>query len=119
MTSESHTPPQALQLGAQDNVAVARQALAAGTALQVGQHQLVLHEPIAAGHKLALVPIAAGTAVLKYGQSIGYASADIAAGEHVHVHNLDMGPDKGDFARDYAFGADVKPAPARRVTPGG
>ena len=90
MTSESHTPPQALQLGAQDNAAVARQALAAGTALQVGQHQLVLHEPIAAGHKLALVPIAAGTAVLKYGQSIGYASADIAAGEHVHVHNLGM-----------------------------
>jgi altronate hydrolase len=36
------------------------------------------------------------------------------AGEHVHTHNLNMGPDKGDFARDYAFGADVKPAPAKR-----
>ena len=38
------------------------------------------------------------------------------AGEHVHTHNLDMGR-KGDFERDYAFGADVKPrarAAARR-----
>jgi altronate hydrolase len=25
-----------------------------------------------------------------------------------------MGPDKGDFARDYAFGADVKPEPTKR-----
>ncbi|MBE7201813.1 MAG: UxaA family hydrolase, partial [Parafilimonas terrae] len=29
----------------------------------------------------------------------------IAAGQHVHVHNLGM----GDFARDYAFGQDAKP----------
>jgi altronate hydrolase len=32
----------------------------------------------------------------------------------VHTHNLDMGPDKGHFERDYAYGADVKPPPARR-----
>ena len=49
----------------------------------------------------------------RYNQIIGFASKAIAAGEHVHTHNLDMGPDKGDFARDYAFGADLKPPPAR------
>jgi altronate hydrolase len=34
----------------------------------------------------------------------------------VHTHNLGMGRQGGDFARDYAFGADVKPAPAREAT---
>src|SRR5262249_49046456 len=38
-------------------------------------------------------------------QIIGFASRDIAPGEHVHLHNLAMGA----FERDYAFGADVKP----------
>jgi altronate hydrolase len=32
----------------------------------------------------------------------------------VHTHNLDMGANKGDFERDYAFGADVKAQPPRR-----
>src|SRR6185369_11892795 len=36
---------------------------------------------------------------------IGFASQDIAAGDHVHVHNLAM----GDFQRDYAYCVDVKP----------
>ena len=40
------------------------------------------------GHKYARCPIAAGAAVVKYGMPIGHATHDIAAGEHVHVHNL-------------------------------
>ena len=43
------------------------------------------------GHKIAVKPIAAGQNVLRYGQTIGQATADIAAGEHVHVQNLGMG----------------------------
>ena len=50
----------------------------------------------------------------RYNQIIGFASRDIAPGEHVHTHNLDMGPDKGHFERDHAFGADIKPATSRR-----
>ncbi|MGH8805623.1 MAG: UxaA family hydrolase, partial [Polaromonas sp.] len=69
---------------------------------------------IPAGHKVATRSIAAGEPVRRYNQIIGFASKAIAPGEHVHTHNLNMGPDKGDFARDYAFGADVKPEPARR-----
>ena len=46
---------------------------------------------IPAGHKIALRPIAAGEAVIKYGDSIGYATRDIASGEHVHCHNLRTG----------------------------
>jgi (2R)-sulfolactate sulfo-lyase subunit alpha len=40
------------------------------------------------GHKIALVDIKKGDTVLKYGQDIGKAVADIKKGEHVHVHNL-------------------------------
>jgi (2R)-sulfolactate sulfo-lyase subunit alpha len=40
------------------------------------------------GHKIALVDIAAGDTVWKYGQDIGKAVANIKKGEHVHVHNL-------------------------------
>jgi (2R)-sulfolactate sulfo-lyase subunit alpha len=40
------------------------------------------------GHKIALVDLKKGDTVIKYGQDIGKAVADIAKGEHVHVHNL-------------------------------
>ena len=40
------------------------------------------------GHKYALRPIAKGENVIKYGMPVGHATADIAAGEHVHTHNL-------------------------------
>ena len=39
-------------------------------------------------HKLALGAIVNGATILKYGQDIGRAVADIAAGRHVHVHNI-------------------------------
>ncbi|HZZ02329.1 altronate dehydratase family protein [Paraburkholderia sp.] len=57
------------------------------------------------GHKVATSDIAAGAPVRRYGQIIGFASQPIRAGEHVHVHNVAM----GEFDRDYAFSADVKP----------
>jgi altronate hydrolase len=62
-------------------------------------------ERIPAGHKVAVRPIAAGEPVRRYGQIIGFASSPIAPGEHVHVHNLEM----GDFAKDYAYGVDARP----------
>jgi (2R)-sulfolactate sulfo-lyase subunit alpha len=40
------------------------------------------------GHKLAIRDIAAGDAIIKYGVDIGRAVAPIAAGEHLHVHNV-------------------------------
>ena len=75
----------AIVLNPSDNVAVANGALAAGSPLPGGASVLT---PIDGGHKVALRPIAAGEAVIKYAQAIGRATADIAAGEHVHSHNL-------------------------------
>jgi (2R)-sulfolactate sulfo-lyase subunit alpha len=40
------------------------------------------------GHKVALADIMKGDTVIKYGEDIGKAVADIGKGEHVHVHNL-------------------------------
>jgi (2R)-sulfolactate sulfo-lyase subunit alpha len=40
------------------------------------------------GHKIALGNIKTGDAVIKYGNDVGRAIADIGGGRHVHVHNL-------------------------------
>lgn len=82
--------PLLIQLSDLDNVGVARSPLAPGQPIAVGDEAVVARDAIAAGHKLALQPIAAGARVLKYGQTIGVATRDIAAGEHVHVHNVAM-----------------------------
>ena len=99
-----------IRLHPADDVVIARSQLLGGTVVE----DVKVHGLIPPGHKVAMRAIAAGEPVRRYNQIIGFASKPIAPGEHVHVHNLDMGPDKGDFERDYAFGADVKPAPAKR-----
>jgi hypothetical protein len=40
-------------------------------------------------HKMALIDLAEGTTVIKYGEVIGYTTAQVKQGEFVHVHNLD------------------------------
>ncbi|MBK8084208.1 MAG: UxaA family hydrolase [Devosia sp.] len=40
------------------------------------------------GHKVALQDLKAGDTATKYGEDIGRIIADVAKGEHVHVHNL-------------------------------
>jgi altronate hydrolase len=75
-----------------DNVAVARVALAQGAEVGLADGTMLrVQAAIEAGHKIALRQIPQGEVVLKYGQVIGVASAEIQAGEHVHVHNVGMG----------------------------
>ena len=40
------------------------------------------------GHKYALIDIKKGENIIKYGNPIGHATADIKRGEHVHTHNV-------------------------------
>lgn len=77
-----------IQVHPADTVAVALRALEAGTRLELGGGSLRLAQAIPQGHKIALVPIAAGSRVVKFGQPIGRATQAIAAGDHVHSHNL-------------------------------
>lgn len=80
--------PRVLRLDPADNVAVAVTALRAGEVVELPGASVTVREPIRFGHKLALGPIPAGAPVRKYAETIGLASATIAAGEHVHVHNV-------------------------------
>jgi altronate dehydratase small subunit len=81
----------AILLNAKDNVATALTDLKRGevihASLDLVSIDVTLREDIEFGHKYALVDIAAGEEVLKYGLPIGKALADIRAGEWVHVHN--------------------------------
>jgi altronate hydrolase len=65
-----------------------------------------LAKPVAPGHKVALTMMTMGQAVLKFGQIIGTATADIAPGEHVHTHNCAF----SDHDQDYAVGVDLAAA---------
>lgn len=47
-----------------------------------------LRERVPLGHKLALRDVPAGGDVIEYGVRVGVASADIARGDYVHVHNV-------------------------------
>ena len=97
---------QHIRLHPNDDVVIARQQLMSGATVE----NIAVRGLIPPGHKIATRAIASGEPVRRYNQIIGFASQAIAAGEHIHVHNLNLGDNKGDFARDYAFCADVKPA---------
>ena len=71
-----------IRISARDNVAVAVEALRAGEEAC----GVTLTQDIPAGHKFALLPIAAGEDVIKYAFPIGHATADIAPGAWVHTH---------------------------------
>lgn len=77
-----------------DNVGVATQDLKAGEVAQglymdsQAPLQVRVRTDIPLGYKLALRDLRAGETVIKYGHDIGQVTADIRAGEHVHVHNL-------------------------------
>ena len=85
-------------ISAADNVATALEPLDAGRSLRIGDAEITAAEAIPRGHKIALRAIRAGEAVVKYGSPIGSASADIAAGAHVHTHNVNSARGRGDLA---------------------
>jgi len=93
-----------IRLHPADNVVVAGADLAPGTVLP--GTDTACRAEVPAGHKVAVRAIAAGEPVRKYNQVIGFATAAIEPGDHVHVHNMGMGDS---FERDHAFGVDAHP----------
>ncbi|WP_179379479.1 UxaA family hydrolase [Jannaschia marina] len=91
-----------IRLSPLDNVVTAVRPLEAGTRVE-GVTTTAL---IPAGHKIATAPVAAGAALRKFGQIIGYASVDIAPGDHVHTQNCAFAATDV----DYEFGTDLAPA---------
>lgn len=95
----------ALRMHPDDSVAVAKRPIKAGVELTGGPSALRTRQLIGPGHKVALRDLKRGEAIKRYGQTFGFAATDIAAGDHVHTHNVEL----GEFGRDYAFCADAKP----------
>jgi altronate hydrolase len=77
-----------IQLHTNDNVVVALKNLSASAFIEVDGRNIQLRSDIGFGHKIAIRPIPAGDKILKYGLSIGSATQNIEAGEHVHVQNV-------------------------------
>lgn len=80
--------PGVLVLDSRDNVAVALQAIAAGTTVETGGGRVTVAHDIPCGHKFARTAIATGANVLKFGQPIGHATDAIPAGGWIHTHNV-------------------------------
>jgi len=98
------TQSSAIRLHANDDVLIATQQLIPGAVIDAGK--LTVGELIPPGHKVAARAIKAGGIVRRYNQIIGFAKVDIAAGQHIHTHNLGMGEyEKGE--RDYGVGQDA------------
>lgn len=91
-----------------DNVAVALTDLKKGET----HEGVALTEDITKGHKFALNDISVGEQVIKYGNPIARATADIKAGAHVHTHNV-----KTNLSENLEYVYDKIPTPLKKVTP--
>ena len=97
--------PIALKVADADNVAtIFADGICAGTVVRVRDRSgtgplLEARDDIPYGHKIALCDLAPGADIVKYGERIGVASRAIAAGDYVHVHNLDSMRGRGDLER--------------------
>lgn len=93
----------ALKINEKDNVATvfsngAEKAAAVTVKDEKGvEKEIVISENIPYGHKLAIRDIAKGELIIKYGEEIGIAVADIKKGDYVHVHNLESMRGRGDW----------------------
>ena len=92
-----------IRIHADDNVVIARRQLLGGTV--VADEGLSVTGLVPPGHKLATRSMAVGEAVRRYNQIIGSATQAIAAGQHVHTHNLAF----SSFERTHEPGAGVTP----------
>lgn len=77
-----------VRLHSADNVAVSCRHLVVGEEIDLNDTIIHLVEDIPVGHKVALRRIGSGCKIVKYGASIGSATANIEPGHHVHLHNM-------------------------------
>lgn len=95
----SANDPRLLRLHPADNVLTVIRPLEVGARFVVDGVETTAAKSLPLGHKVAAHAIATGEKIMKYGAPIGSASCDIAAGEHVHTHNL-----KSDYLPTFARG---------------
>ncbi|WP_417022068.1 UxaA family hydrolase [Bilophila wadsworthia] len=81
-----------IMMHAKDNIAIVMApSLAVGSEFKVGGKMVCAKDELPFAHKVAIKAIPKGGQIVKYGEPVGIATADIAPGEHVHVHNVVSG----------------------------
>ncbi len=79
----------AVLVNPKDNVAVVIKEIKAGEAVTgIEGVEVRAGENIMRNHKIAVADVAENAPVRKYGETIGFASKPIRAGDWVHTHNL-------------------------------
>lgn len=102
--------PDFIHIHPNDNVAVALTAIPAGTVFE----GVTATVDIPQGHKMALRPLGVDDQVIKYGFSIGHATAPIAPGHWVHTHNMKTNLDR---EIEYTYNPNIQhPAPQQPGT---
>lgn len=96
-----------VKLNPNDDVVIAKAPLLPKSVLTGDGDDITVSQMIPPGHKIAIRPIAKDQPVHRYGQIIGFASQDIAAGQHVHTQNLEV--HQGELELDYGFCENVIP----------
>ena len=97
-----------IKINPSDNVAVALVPLSKGTVIKLDDTTLTLTEDIMQGHKFSLKNLKPGDSIIKYGNPIGHATAEIPAGSWIHTHNLKTG--LGDLLT-YTYNKNVSDLP--------
>ena len=104
------------QINSADNVATLLDNADAGPVACVGsastRSELIAKESIGRGHKIALVDLPAGAAVIKFGVRIGHCTQPISRGAWVHLHNLASDLDQRSGQLDLHTGAPTDTASA-------
>ena len=85
-----------LKINDKDNVVTTTVAFKKGETIEVDGKEITLNSDIPRFHKIAVVDIAKGELVYKYGEIIGDALEDIKTGDHVHVNNIESTRGRGD-----------------------
>ncbi len=95
-------PPRTVKLAPTDNVVMAIDPVVAGQTLENSAIKVTGDVP--AGHKIATSDIPLDAEIIKFAQTIGFASRAIKAGDHIHSHNCEFQM----FERDYQFGTNLR-----------
>lgn len=76
-------------IDARDNVGIVTESVLPGDQIEIAGKIITALDTIDLPHKIAIVDLKPGDDVIKYGMVMGYATSEIKAGQHVHVHNVD------------------------------
>jgi hypothetical protein len=99
---------QAFVIDRRDNVATALRELNRDETIECDGRPVVTRQRIPPGHKVALVDIAPGSPVVKYGSPMGLATTAIRAGDHVHTHNVVSTRGRGDLGARGALDGEAR-----------